>query len=120
MQSAECRVQNGRTLSPLCTLHSALRNPLRAALLRRRALTPLFFRPESLEDGEAFLLQAGQRDGNGETDALRGEHLAPVLDQLLVGLPDGADVALQVVETERVDVAPVLAQRVVPVDLVGE
>ena len=49
-----------------------------------------------------------------------GKHLAPVADQLLVGLADVADVAVEIVQAERVDVAVLLAQRGVPVDLVGQ
>src|SRR5438309_207446 len=35
-------------------------------------------------------------DGNDQTDALRRKHVAPVADQLLVGLADVADLAVEV------------------------
>src|SRR5687767_7516880 len=55
-----------------------------------------------------------QADGRGRQD------VAPVGDQLLVGLADIADLAVRVEQAERVDVAVLLAERSVPVDLVDQ
>src|SRR3954470_24773954 len=59
-------------------------------------------------------------DGHDQAHALRRKHVAPVGDQLLVGLADVADLAVEVEQAERVDVAVLLAERGIPVDLIGE
>ena len=59
-------------------------------------------------------------DRHDQADALRRKHVAPVGDQLLVGLADVADLAVEVEQAERIDVAVLLAKRGVPVDLVGQ
>ena len=63
---------------------------------------------------------AGQHDRHLQADALGRQHLAPVGDELLVGLAHGPDVAVEVVQAERIHPAVVLAQRGVPVHLVGQ
>src|SRR3954453_11903853 len=59
-------------------------------------------------------------DRNNQAHARGREHVAPVSDQLLVGLADIADLAVEIEQPKRVDVAVLLAKRGIPVDLVGE
>src|SRR4051794_19702445 len=59
-------------------------------------------------------------DWNDQADARGRQNVAPVGDQLLVGLADVADLAVEVEEAERVHIAVLLAKRGVPVDLVGQ
>src|SRR6476646_8685039 len=59
-------------------------------------------------------------DRHHEADARRRKHVAPVGDQLLIGLADVADLAVEIEQPERVDVAVLLAERRVPIDLVGQ
>ena len=59
-------------------------------------------------------------DRHDQADARGRKHVAPIGDQLLVGLADVADLAVEVEQPERIDVAVLLAQRGVPVDLVGQ
>src|SRR3954468_5284581 len=55
-----------------------------------------------------------------EADARGGKHVAPIGDQLLVRLADVPDLAVEVEEAKRIDVAVLLAERSIPVDLVGK
>src|SRR3954452_25101589 len=59
-------------------------------------------------------------DRYDQADALCRKHVAPVGDQLLVRLADVAHLAVEVEQPERVDVAVLLAERGVPVDLAGQ
>src|SRR5205823_2296145 len=58
-------------------------------------------------------------DGNDQAYARSREHVPPVGDQLLVGLADVAHLAVEIEQPERIDVAVLLAQRRVPIHLVG-
>src|SRR5829696_6355512 len=55
---------------------------------------------------------------HGEADALGWQNLAPSLNELLIRASNRPDVAVQIIEAKRVDVAVLLAKRAVPVDLV--
>src|SRR4051794_36449804 len=55
-----------------------------------------------------------------DAEALGGEDVAPSLDELSVGLGDGAGVAIEVVQAAGVDGVVVLAEGGVPVHLIGE
>src|SRR5690242_10313003 len=71
--------------------------------------------------GSVLLVMFGELlDRHHEADAGSRKHVAPVGDQLLVGAADVADLAVEVEQPERIDVAVLLAKRRVPVDLVGE
>src|SRR5258705_9450175 len=59
-------------------------------------------------------------DRHDQAYALRRQDIAPVGDQLLVSLADVADLAVEIEQAERIDVAVLLAERGVPVDLVGQ
>src|SRR6185369_5932944 len=59
-------------------------------------------------------------DRNHQADTLRRQDVSPVGDQLLVGLADVADLAVEVEQAERIDVAVLLPERGVPIDLVGQ
>src|SRR5688572_12442773 len=59
-------------------------------------------------------------DRHDQADARRRQHVAPIGDQLLIGLADVADLAVHVEQAERIDVAVLLAERGVPVDLVNQ
>src|SRR3954447_1078818 len=59
-------------------------------------------------------------DRDHQANALRGKHVAPVGDEPFVGLADIADLAVEVEQPEWVHIAILLAQRRVPVDLVGQ
>ena len=62
----------------------------------------------------------GHHDGHLQANAVGGQHLVPVGDELLVGQAHGPDVAVQVVEAQRVHAVVGFAQGGVPVHLVGE
>ena len=64
--------------------------------------------------------QRGRRDRHDKAQARCRQHFAPVGDQLLVGPADVADVAVEIEQAERIDVAVLLAKRGVPIDLVGQ
>src|SRR5690606_34168322 len=59
-------------------------------------------------------------DGDLEAHALGRQHLPPVRDELLVRLPDLPNLAVEIEEAERVHAPVVLAERGVPVDLIGD
>src|SRR6476620_5619547 len=80
-----------------------------------------FLRRVGLADIDLFSLKAATRlflllprvrhvvmrrryDRNDEAEARCRKHLAPVADQALVGTTDVSDVAVEVIEAERVDV----------------
>ena len=52
--------------------------------------------------------------------ALRRQNPAPSLDQVLIGLADGPDIAIQIIEAERIDTAVLLTQGRVPIDLIRQ
>src|SRR3954454_8592813 len=66
--------------------------------------------------GQGLALSIAQ----GEHDAVGGQDVLPLADQLTVELPDWPDLALEVVQAQRVDVPGVLTEHAVPVDLVGQ
>src|SRR4051812_18191459 len=66
------------------------------------------------------LAMLGRDDRHDEAQARGGGHVLPVRDQLLVGAADVPDVAVEIVEPERIDVTVLLAKRRVPIDLVGQ
>src|SRR3954468_24303334 len=66
------------------------------------------------------LMLADLLDRDDQADALRRKHAAPVRDQLLVGLADVADLAVEVEQSERIAVAVLLAKRGVPIHLVDQ
>src|SRR5690349_4304984 len=71
--------------------------------------------------GSVLLVMFGELlDRHHEADAGRRKHVPPIGDQLLVSSPDVADLAVEVEQPERIDVAVLLAKRGVPVDLVGK
>ena len=55
-----------------------------------------------------------------QAEAFGGEDLSPLFDESFVGMTDGADIAVEVDEAERVHFAAVVAKGGVPVDLVGQ
>src|SRR3990170_1132941 len=59
-------------------------------------------------------------DRHDQANGRGRQHVAPVGDQLLVGLADVADLAVRVEQAERIDIAVLLAQRGVPVELVDQ
>src|SRR5690349_3057366 len=63
---------------------------------------------------------AGWYDRNGETDALRRQHLPPLRDELPIRFTHRAYLAIQIVQPHRVDVIILFAQSRVPVHLVSE
>src|SRR5215212_6533391 len=61
-----------------------------------------------------------RNERHAEADALRGQDLTPILDHLLVGPAHRSDVAIKIVETERIDGAPLLAKADIPIDLIRQ
>src|SRR5215213_1952306 len=57
---------------------------------------------------------------HGEADALGRQNLAPPLNELLIRASNRPDVAVQIIEAKRVDVAVLLAKGAVPIDLVRQ
>src|SRR5207253_4103271 len=70
--------------------------------------------------GVIVVVLAELLDRHHQAHALRRQHVAPVGDQLLVSAADIADLAVEVEQAERIYVAVLLAERGVPVDLVGQ
>lgn len=69
-------------------------------------------------DSHFAFIFAGQRHRHDETSALGRKHILPLRDEFLVGPVDRADVAVEVIETEQVDLVVVLAKGNVLVDLI--
>src|SRR5918997_6464824 len=63
---------------------------------------------------------AGFLDRHDQAHRRSRQDVAPVGDQLLVGPADVADFAVDIEQAERIDIAVLLAQRGVPVDLVNQ
>ena len=55
-----------------------------------------------------------------QADALGRQNLAPIVDQLFVCSAHRSDIAVQVVQAERIDAPVLLPQGGVPVDLIRE
>src|SRR4051812_20076463 len=58
--------------------------------------------------------------GHSQADALGRQNRPPPLNESLACAPDRPNVAVQIIETKRVDVAVLLAKRAVPVDLIRQ
>lgn len=48
---------------------------------------------------------AGHDHGHGQAQALGGQHVAPILDELAVSAADITDVSVKVVEAQRIDMS---------------
>src|SRR3954452_25404759 len=74
----------------------------------------------ALLDRMRALELSGPDNRNRQTHALGWQNLAPPLNELLIRASNRPDVAVQIIEAKRVDVAVLLAKGAVPIDLVRQ
>src|SRR5215210_2951345 len=89
-------------------------------LLHLAAAAMILARPVAATAGETLLILAWQDHGDVQAHALHRQNFAPGMNKLFVSLADPTDVAVQVVEAERVHSVVLLAQRGIPIDLVRQ
>ncbi len=65
-----------------------------------------------------FVIFAWHRDGHHEAHALSRQDSLPAFNQLFVGSADWANIPVQIIKPERIDVTVVLTKCCVPIHLV--
>src|SRR4051812_45801138 len=121
--------QPSRLASPQPTAPSSLstRTNSQRGGVKKVSIRPIFIsltgQPRFVEIASGrvvVVVLAHLLDRDDQAHAGGRKHVAPIGDQLFVCSTDVADLAVQIEQAERIDVAVLLAERGVPVDLVGQ